>query len=91
VRWEEVRKAFPGRWLVIEALEAHSADRHRVFDRIAVVEQCADGPGTMKRYRELRRAHPGRELCFVHTDMVELDIVERRWVGVRGRDAARTP
>lgn len=60
----------------------------RIFDRIAVVETCPDGPATMKRYAELHRAHPERELCFVHTGMVELDIEERRWIGIRGLSAA---
>jgi hypothetical protein len=38
----------------------------------------------MKRYAELRREHPHRELCFVHTSNVELDIEERIWLGLRG-------
>jgi hypothetical protein len=88
MRWSEVRAAHPDQWLVIEALDAHSQDGHRVFDRIAVVEVCPDGRSTMKRYGQLRHQHPQRELCFVHTAMVELDIEERRWIGVRGLHAA---
>ena len=38
----------------------------------------------MKRYSELRRQHPHREFCFVHTSMVELKIEERLWLGIRG-------
>lgn len=88
MRWPEVRAAHPDQWLVIEALEAHSTNDRRVFDRLAVVEVCADGPATMKRYAALRREHPERELCFVHTGMVELEIEERRWIGIRGISAA---
>lgn len=88
MRWQDVRAAHPEQWLVIEALEAHSENNHRVLDRIAVVDVCADGRSTMKRYRELRREHPQRELCFVHTSMVELDIEERLWLGIRGLRAA---
>ncbi len=69
---------------MIEALEAHSIENRRVFDRIAVVDICADGRATMKRYRELHREHPERELCFVHTGMAELEIEERCWIGARG-------
>lgn len=38
----------------------------------------------MKRYSELRRQHPQRELYFVHTSKVELEIEERMWLGIRG-------
>jgi hypothetical protein len=88
MRWQEVRAAHPGQWLVIEALEAHSVNDHRILDRIAVIDACADGRATMKRYGELRRQHPQREFCFVHTSMVELNIEERLWLGIRGLRAA---
>jgi hypothetical protein len=47
MRWSAIRAAHPDRWLVVEALEAHSENDHRIFDRIAVVEVCSaqhDGP-----------------------------------------------
>jgi hypothetical protein len=53
-----------------------------------VIEVCPDGRATMKRYGELRRAHPQREICFVHTSKVELHIEERLWLGMRGLRAA---
>jgi hypothetical protein len=87
VRWSEIRAAYPEQWLVIEALEAHTIGNRRVFDRIAVVDICPDGRTTMARYRELRREHPYRELCFAHTGMAELEIEERRWIGARSRGA----
>lgn len=76
---------------MIEALEAHSVDGRRVFDRIAVVEVCPDGRTSMKRYATLRRERPERELGFAHTGMIELDIEERPWVGMRGIGAAPAP
>ena len=84
MRWSEVRAAHPDQWLVIEALDAHSANDRRVFDRIAVIDVCPDGRATMQRYGELRRQHPHREFCFVHTSKVELEIEERVWLGIRG-------
>ena len=87
MRWADVRTTYPDQWLVIEALEAHTTAHRRIFDRITVVETCADGAMAMKRYHELRREHPERELCFVHTGNVELEIVERPWIGIRRNDA----
>ena len=91
MRWPEVRASHPDQWLVIEALEAHSENDHRVFDRIAVIDVCTDGRSTMKRYAELRRQHPQREFCFVHTSRVELNIEERLWLGIRGLRATDLP
>ena len=80
MRWPDVRAAHPDQWLVIEALDAHSEDDQRVYDRIAVIDQCVDGRATMKRHAELWRQHPDREFCFVHTSQVELKIEERLWL-----------
>jgi hypothetical protein len=84
MRWAEVRAAHPDRWLVVEALEAHTVGRRRILDRLAVIESCPDGRSTMKRCGQLHREHPDREFCFVHTSNAELDIEERRWIGIRG-------
>jgi hypothetical protein len=87
--WEEVRSQYPGEWLVIEALGAHSDAGRRILDTIVVVETCPDGVVAFRRYRELHAEHPERELYFVHTGNVELEIDERPWVGIRWTDAAR--
>jgi RNase adaptor protein for sRNA GlmZ degradation len=84
MRWSDVRSAHPDRWLVVEALDAHSEADHRIFDQIEVVEVSANGPAAMKRYGELRREHPHREFCFVHTSLDELKFEERLWLGIRG-------
>ena len=88
MRWSDVREAHPEQWLVIEALEGHSEDETRIVDRVAVIENCADGRDAMRRYRELRIEHPHRELCFVHTSNVEIRMEERGRFGLRGIRAA---
>ena len=84
MQWSDVREAHPDQWLVIEALEARSANDRRFFDRIAVTDVCSDGRAAMKRYGELRREHPHREFCFVHTSKPALEFEERLWLGIRG-------
>jgi hypothetical protein len=86
--WHEVQKAYPDQWLIVEALAAHTEDRRRVLDRIAVIETCPDGASAMKSYQRLHGEYPGREFYFVHTSREELDIRERRWLGIRRSDAA---
>ena len=89
MRWEDARKQHPEKWLVIEALDAHSEGHQRVIDQLTIVEVCADGAAAFRRYRELHAEHPDRELYFAHTANSELEIDERPWVGFRWSDAAR--
>ncbi len=83
MNWPQVRQAHPDQWLVIEALEAHSVERRRILDRIAVVETCPDGQAAMRCYRQLHREHPLREFYFVHTSRDELEILESPLVSAR--------
>jgi hypothetical protein len=86
VKWDDVRRAYPDQWLLIEALEAHStSDHHRHLDRIAVVEQCMDAGDAYDCYRRIHDQHPHRELYYVHTTRITLDIRERFAAGIRAK------
>ena len=87
MHWIDVRHVYPDQWLVIEALEAHTENDQRHLDRIAVVEVCADGETALQGYRRLHQQYPMREFYFVHTSREKLEIIERRWAGVRRGDA----
>ena len=89
MQWSEVRVAFPEQWLIVEAVKAHTtSDSKRLLDDLAVIDRCESGGAAFDRYRQLHRENPEREYYFVHTSREELDITERRWVGVRpGIDA----
>jgi hypothetical protein len=91
MRWPEIREAYPERWLIVEALEAHTESNRRLLDRIAVVELCPDAEAALQRYRQLHQEFPSRELYFVHTSRETLDIEERWWTGIRRKDAAYSP
>lgn len=89
MHWEEIRAAYPSRWLVVEALRARtSADDRRHLEDLAVVETCHDGAAAFEAYRSFHRQHPEREFYFVHTSCETLNIVEKRWLGIRGSHAA---
>ncbi len=83
MRWTDIREQYPDKWLIIEALEAHTEDDRRKLDQVAVVEVCSDGAAAFHRYRELHRQYPPREFYFVHTAREELDIRERHGLGLR--------
>jgi len=83
MNWEAVRLAHPNRWLIVEALPAQSASNQRRLDQRAIVETCPDGATAFQRYQALHQMSPERELYFVHTAKVQLEILERQWLGIR--------
>lgn len=83
-----MRTVYPDQWLLIEALEAHStSDNHRHLDRIAVLEQCKDAGDAYDCYRRVHEVYPQRELYYVHTKRVSLDIREKFAAGIRAKFA----
>ncbi|HLK55520.1 MAG TPA: hypothetical protein VKU00_03095 [Chthonomonadaceae bacterium] len=83
MQWQEVRQHFPSQWVLIEATKAHSEAGKRILDEIAVLDTFPDSPTAMQAYAELHKQSPQRELLVLHTDRQELDITERRWLGIR--------
>lgn len=89
MNWEEIRKAYPDQWLIIEAFEAYSTTKHqRHLDRLGVIERCIDGNMALASYRRLHQTYPQREFYFVHTSRIELDIRVQQWLGIRRNEAA---
>ena len=83
MRWPEIRRHYPEKWLLIEAIQAHSKADQRILDDIAVVDTFSDSVAAMKRYTHLHHEAPQRELYVCHTDREDLGIRERRWLGIR--------
>ena len=83
MRWSDARAQFADRWLVVEALSAHSTGGRREVEDMSVLEAFADSADALRRYLALHRAEPTRELYVVHTSREHLEIAERAWVGVR--------
>jgi hypothetical protein len=82
--WEEVKKAYPNQWVIIEAIEAYTKEDRRIIDRITVVDNFQnDNNKALLQYLQLHRKHRERELYVVHTSRPELDIIEQQWFGVR--------
>ncbi|WP_040225421.1 hypothetical protein [Bhargavaea cecembensis] len=84
MKWSEVQKAFPNRWVLIEAVKAHTSDRNeRILEDVAALKSFSDSPGAMKAYQELHRENPARELYVLHTNRSNPQIIEKKWVGLR--------
>lgn len=83
MQWEEIRQRYPGRWLLVEAVEAHSDAGRRYLDDLAVVGLFQDSGSAMKSYQDHHHRSPQRELYVLHTDREALDIEEINWLGIR--------
>lgn len=81
--WEDVRKAYPDKWVVFEAIEAHSDSNYRIVDDIAVIDSFEDSMDAFRRHNELHKQKPNRELYFFHTSREDLEIREKKWTGLR--------
>jgi hypothetical protein len=67
----------PDAWIIVEVVASNDEAAPRSLERIAILEVLRDAESTHRRYRELRRADPSRELCFLHTAW-EAEL-EERW------------
>jgi hypothetical protein len=81
--WMDVRRHHPHRWLLVEALLAHSKAGKRHVDELAVVDAFSDGETALRAYLRLHRDTPTRELYVVHSDREELEITEHSLLGLR--------
>jgi hypothetical protein len=82
MRWEEVRVEFPNEWVVFEATNAYSQDGFRCMDEVKVIDRYNDSLEAMRRYKELHRNEPTKEIYFLHTSRPDLKI-EEKWIGFK--------
>jgi hypothetical protein len=84
MQWQEIRQHYPQQRLLLEAIKAHSEADKRILDQLAVVSTFPDSASALNGYTQLHREAPERELYVFHTSRETLEIVERRWLGIRG-------
>jgi len=84
MRWTEIRKKYPEKWLLIEALKARTKADKRVLNQLIVVGSFKNSNAALQKYSKLHRETPERELYVFHTSRARLIVTERRWVGIRG-------
>ena len=84
MKWEDVREAFPNRWVLIEAIEAYTNDENeRILEKITPIDTYSEPSEAMKDYQDLHKENPARELYVLHTNREQPNIIEKTWSGVR--------
>jgi hypothetical protein len=84
MKWTEIREKYPEKWLLIEAIKAHTRSDQRILDQIAVLGAFSTSQTALQKYAKLHRESPMREFYVFHTSREKLQIIERLWVGIRG-------
>jgi hypothetical protein len=84
MKWEDVRQAFPDKWVLIEAVQAFT-DEHseRILVDVIPLEWFSNSPEAMREYQKLHRENPTCEYYVLHTNRNKPNIIEKKWVGVR--------
>lgn len=83
MKWKGLRVKYPDSWVLFEAVQAHSNEGKRIIDEIAVLDIFDDSDEAIKAYRDFHKKEPKRELYVAHTKKKDLEIEERKWLGVR--------
>ncbi len=83
MNWQQVREQYPRKWVLVEAIEAHSENNRWLVEQLTVVDAYADVSKALGIYKQLHKQAPEREYFIVHTDKERLDIYERHWAGIR--------
>lgn len=83
MNWKSIRDHYPDKWVLLEAIEAYSDNGKRIVNEGSVVNFYSDSKEALDEYKDLHKHSPTRELYVVHTSKIDLEIIERKWLGIR--------
>ena len=82
--WNEVKKAYPSQWILIEAINARTEGDKRIVEQMDVIDSFGeDGDSAFQKYIEFHKIHKEREYYIYHTSNENLNIGVKKWLGVR--------
>lgn len=83
MKWEEVRKAFPEQWVLIETIQTHTNEQsERILEEVVPLKKFSNSPETMSIYEAIHRGYPGRKLFVLQTGRKKPDIIEKKIISV---------
>jgi hypothetical protein len=75
MNWQQIRETYPGNWVVVEALNAHTEGVNRVLDQLELVAAFGDDShAAWAHYERIHKSDRTRELYVLHTDRQDLNI-----------------
>ena len=84
MKWIEIRKQYPNKFILVEALKAYSYGEKRYIEDMTVVSYYNDAKKAWEEYKILSNDSPEREFYIFHTSKETIEVVEQTFTGVRG-------
>lgn len=85
MKWSEVRKHFPERCVLVEAIKSETRGKERIIEDMSVIDDFDNGNTAWKVYKKLHAENQSRELYIFHTNNEEIKVIEHPYTGVRRR------
>lgn len=85
MNWKEVRNQYPSKWVLVEAIKAHSSENKRIVEQMAVISEYPNSKDAWRGYKDLHLINSSRELYIFHTMNEEIEVEEERFIGIRRR------
>lgn len=71
MNWKQVREQYPRKWVLVEAIKAHSANNRWLVDQLTLVDTFTEIAKALIIYKQLHQQAPEREYFIAHTDKRE--------------------
>ena len=84
MKWSTSRENYPDRWVLVEALSAHSANHKRNIEEMSVISDFLNPKEAWNSYKKLHLADPIRELYVFYTGNEIIEVIEQPFTGIRG-------
>ncbi|GIQ63982.1 hypothetical protein PACILC2_25500 [Paenibacillus cisolokensis] len=85
MKWEEIAKQHPSRFVLVEAIKANSDNRVRRLEDMAVIQDYDNPQEAWSGYKHFHKLYPTRELYVFHTSRTDVEVVEEFFSGIRQR------
>lgn len=85
MEWSEVRRHFPERCVLAEALISETSGKERIIEEMSVIDDFENGIAAWRVYKKLHSENQNRELYIFHTNNEEIRVIEQPYIRVRRR------
>ena len=82
MRWDEIRRMQPDKWVLVEALRSRSEDGWWIIEDMALIQVFPHAAEAWEEYKALHKVESDRELCVLSTRWDGAKIEEMVWLGV---------
>ncbi|GAB6988698.1 hypothetical protein [Paenibacillus pini] len=84
MNWVNIRDIYPDRWVLVEALAAHSNNHIRTIEEMSIVSEYDNPKNAWASYKKLHLSEPTRELYVFYTGNEFIEVIEQPFTGIRG-------